>query len=54
VKYAVGLIKRYDQDSNGVLTKEEWSKMSNDYSGADGDGDGRITPNELAAEMMKK
>jgi Ca2+-binding EF-hand superfamily protein len=54
VKYAVGLIKRYDQNSDGVLTKDEWTKMSNDYSGADTDGDGRITPTELAAEMMKQ
>jgi Ca2+-binding EF-hand superfamily protein len=54
VKYAVGLIKRYDQNSDGVLTKEEWTKMSNDYSAADRDGDGRITPTELALEMAKK
>jgi Ca2+-binding EF-hand superfamily protein len=54
VKYAVGLIKRYDQNNDGVLTKDEWMKMSNDYSAADKDGDGRITPTELAAEMAKQ
>ncbi len=44
VKYAVGYIKRFDSNSDGVLTKEEWTKMSKDYSGADKDSDGRITP----------
>ncbi len=53
VKYAVGYIKRYDTNHDGVLVKEEWSKMSRDYSGADADGDGRITPMELAEFMMK-
>jgi len=37
-----------------VLTKEEWSKMTTDYSWADTDGDGRITPVELGAAFMKK
>lgn len=54
VKYAVGYIKRFDSNSDGVLTKEEWSKMSKDYSGADKDSDGRIAPRELAEFMMNR
>jgi Ca2+-binding EF-hand superfamily protein len=53
VKYAVGLIKRYDTNGDGVLTKDEWSSMTNDYSSADADQDGRITPTELAKGLMK-
>jgi hypothetical protein len=54
VKYAVGYIKRYDDDKNGVLTEQEWKKMSRDYSAADKDKDGKITPVELAEAMMKR
>ncbi len=54
VKYAVGLIRQYDTNKDGVLTQEEWSKMNTDYSAADTDHDGRITPVELAAAFMKK
>jgi hypothetical protein len=54
VKYAVGYIRRYDENKDGVLTKEEWSKMSKDYSAADTDKDGKITPRELAAAMMNR
>jgi Ca2+-binding EF-hand superfamily protein len=52
IKHAVGLIKKYDTNQDGVLTEDEWSSMTNDYSAADTDQDGRITPTELAAALM--
>ena len=54
VKYAVGLIKRYDADNDGVLTENEWKEMNSDYSSADVDKDGRITPLELGAALNRR
>jgi Ca2+-binding EF-hand superfamily protein len=54
VKYAVDMIKKYDTNGDGVLTEDEWSKMNRDYSFADTDGDGRITPHELAAAFNQR
>jgi Ca2+-binding EF-hand superfamily protein len=54
VKYAVSFIRKYDSNKDGVLTQDEWSKMNTDYSSADTDKDGRITPVEMGAEFMKK
>ena len=54
VKYAVGFIKRYDTNNDGVLTQDEWTKMNTDYSAADLDKDGRITPLELGAHFNKR
>ncbi len=49
IKFAVGVIKRYDANKDGVLTADEWKSMPNDYSYADSDKDGRLTPVELGA-----
>ncbi|MHB0959098.1 MAG: EF-hand domain-containing protein [Pirellulaceae bacterium] len=54
IKYAVGFIKRYDTNKDGVLTQDEWTKMNTDYSSADVDNDGRITPAELGAAFIQK
>ena len=54
IKYAVSFIKRYDTNKDGVLTQDEWTKMNTDYSSADADKDGRITPTELGAAFVKK
>jgi hypothetical protein len=54
VKYAVGLIQKYDSNKDGVLTQDEWAKMNQDYSSADMDKDGRITPVELGAAFVRK
>ena len=48
VEWAVKFMARYDTNKDGVLTEDEWTKMPKDYSAADADGDGRITPAELA------
>jgi Ca2+-binding EF-hand superfamily protein len=54
VKYAVGFIKRYDSNSDGVLTRDEWASLNTDYSPADADKDGRITPLELGVHFNNK
>lgn len=54
VKYAVAFIKRYDANNDGVLTENEWKKMNTDYSSADVDKDGRITPLELGAALNRR
>ena len=54
LRYAVGMIKKYDTNRDGVLTKDEWSKMKIDYSRADVDTDAKITPQELADAMRKR
>jgi Ca2+-binding EF-hand superfamily protein len=48
-------IKKYDKNSDGVLTANEWSEMSiPPPNGTDGDGDGRITAEEYARYRSKK
>ncbi len=54
ITWAVGNIAKYDTNKDGVLTQDEWTKMNTDYSSADTDQDGRITPVELGAAVMKK
>jgi hypothetical protein len=48
LKYVNGLVQKYDTNRDGVLTKDEWSSMSKSPEKADTDGDGKITPLELA------
>ena len=49
MSFAVGQIKLYDKNKDGVLSKDEWSAMKNKPAkGADADGDGKLTPTELA------
>ncbi|MGM0490082.1 MAG: hypothetical protein ACQESR_25420 [Planctomycetota bacterium] len=54
VKYAVGVIKKYDDNQDGVLTSDEWKSMGKDYASADTDGDGRLTPVELARAVASE
>jgi hypothetical protein len=53
LKYAVGMIAKYDTNKDGVLKADEWTKMNKDYSTADTDQDGRITPAELAVTFSQ-
>ncbi|HHK41307.1 MAG TPA: EF-hand domain-containing protein, partial [Planctomycetaceae bacterium] len=48
------LIKKYDTNRDGVLDKSEWTKMKFDYSHADVNQDGKITPAELADAFAKR
>lgn len=52
--YAVGTIRRYDTNRNGVLDGDEIAEVRNLPDGADADGDGIITPDELARAYMPK
>jgi Ca2+-binding EF-hand superfamily protein len=52
--FAQGMIAKYDTNKDGVLTGNEWANMSRDPSGADADGDGRLTVEELARGLMKR
>ena len=52
--WAKGLIKRYDKNGDGVLTKDEWESMTVKPDGADLDGDGQITAEEYAAFRSAK
>ena len=54
VTYAVGYIKKFDGDGDGQLVESEWKKMPRDYSAADIDKNGKITPLELARAMAKR
>jgi Ca2+-binding EF-hand superfamily protein len=50
-KYAKSLLTQYDANKNGVLDKEEWSKMRGSPGAADKNGDGKITLDELTARL---
>jgi Ca2+-binding EF-hand superfamily protein len=53
-RYYQGLLKKYDTNSDGVLTQNEWQVMSRDPSAADTNGDARITVEELAIWATKR
>jgi Ca2+-binding EF-hand superfamily protein len=53
LKYATGLVGRYDTNKDGMLTVNEWKDMSLDVAPADKDGNGQVTINEVAAFMQR-
>ncbi len=53
VSWAVGVIGNYDTDKDGMLSAEEWKAAGKDYSTADADKDGRLTPVELAKSVSR-
>lgn len=52
--FAEGFLARYDSNQDGVLDREEWSRMRRDPSAADQNQDGRITSEELSAWMANR
>lgn len=52
-RFADGLMQRYDENKNGVLEKEEWSKMRGEWAPADTDGDGKISKEELSRRLAE-
>jgi hypothetical protein len=52
IEYYSRLLQKYDSNSDGSLTKDEWSKMSKDPAAADTDQNGKITVVEYAKWSM--
>ncbi len=50
--YYQKLLQKYDRNSDGSLTKDEWSEMSKDPTSADANEDGKVTTGELAKWSM--
>ena len=49
--YARSLMKQFDKNKNGVLDKEEWSKMRGNPGESDVNKDGKLTVDELTARL---
>lgn len=54
VKYSMGQIRKYDRNSDGMLSEAEWKSMSSDPSAADADGNKVITVEELTKWYSKR
>jgi hypothetical protein len=52
--YFQSVLKKSDANGDGVLTKDEWSSMSQDPTAADADADGKITVEEYAKWKTSK
>jgi hypothetical protein len=50
-RYAKSLLTRYDENKNGVLEKDEWSKMSGEPKQSDANGDDILTLEELTTKL---
>ena len=50
-RYAEGLLRQYDTNKDGVLQKDEWSRMRGEPQKADRDNNGLITKDELARQL---
>jgi Ca2+-binding EF-hand superfamily protein len=50
-KYAEGLLKTFDKSKDGMLQRDEWKEMKAEHQGADSNGDGTITQEELTARI---
>lgn len=51
-RYAEGLIRRYDENHNGRLEKDEWRGMRGEPEKADKNGDGVITREEMIERLL--
>ena len=50
--FAQSMLKRYDQNGDGILTRDEWGRMR-DAEAADANNDGKITLDELTARLAE-
>jgi Ca2+-binding EF-hand superfamily protein len=50
-RIAQAMLSRYDENKDGTLQREEWSKMSNEPEKGDKNGDGQITLDEMAERL---
>jgi HEAT repeat protein len=53
LRYFEKVLNKYDDNEDGVLTREEWSKMARDPALADQDKDGHITLEEYVRWVMQ-
>jgi Ca2+-binding EF-hand superfamily protein len=53
-EYFKKLVVKYDKNSDGVLTPDEWSSMSKSPEAADADGDKRITVEEYTRWSVQR
>jgi hypothetical protein len=53
VIYYENLVKKYDKNKDGALSKDEWASMSKSPEKDDADGDGLVTALEMAAAVSK-
>ncbi len=51
MKFAEGLLRQYDTNKDGILQRDEWSKMRSETQKSDRDGNGLITKEEIAAQL---
>jgi hypothetical protein len=54
LEYAKGVIAKYDANKSGALEQDEAGQVSFIKPGADADGDGKITAEELATSLSKR
>jgi len=52
-RYAESLLRQYDENKDGILQKEEWSKMRGEPEKADTNKDGLVTLDELFERLKK-
>jgi hypothetical protein len=50
-RIAQAMLSRYDENKDGSLQRDEWSKMSNEPEKGDKNGDGQITLDELSERL---
>lgn len=50
--YAESLLKQYDENKDGLLQKDEWTKMRSDYHSADQNGDHVLTQEEIYVKLV--
>jgi hypothetical protein len=50
-RIAQAMLSRYDVNKDGILQKDEWSKMSNEPEKGDKNGDGQITLDEMSERL---
>ncbi len=53
LRYATSIVKKYDTDGDGKLSRDEMSRMRRRPEGADENGDGKISPQEYARHLMQ-
>lgn len=50
-KYAEGLLRQHDKNKDNMLQRDEWKEMKTEHQGADSNGDGTITLDELSTRI---